>query len=97
MVSVYVVSKWEKRGLITSSTFLRYRQTPNYLKRVKAHAIRREPFTSVLDSILVHLPIFKNKNKKQTLLPYVFMSLSSHRHYDLLLIILTITDCKDKK
>ena len=29
--------------------YLRYRQTPNNLKRVKAHAIRREPSTFVLD------------------------------------------------
>ena len=28
-----------KRGLFTSSTFLRYRQTPNPLIRVKAHAV----------------------------------------------------------
>ncbi len=35
--------------LITSSMFLRHRQTPNHLKRVKAHAIWREPSTSVLD------------------------------------------------
>ena len=27
-----------KRGLLTSSTFYRYRQTPNYHLRVKAHA-----------------------------------------------------------
>ena len=81
---VIVISKkcTKKRGLITSSTSFRYRQTPNNLKRVKAHAI---------------LPISNDKNKKQTLLPYVFMSLFTHRHYDLLLIILTITDCKDKK
>ena len=32
----------KKRGLITSSTFPRHRQTPNCLKRVIAHAIRRE-------------------------------------------------------
>ena len=29
----------KKRGLITSPMFLRYRQTPLPLKRVKAHAV----------------------------------------------------------
>lgn len=38
-----------KRGLITTSTFTRHRQTPINLKRVKVHAIRRELPTSVLD------------------------------------------------
>jgi len=37
-----------KRELFTSLTFTRHRQTPIYLKRVKAHAIRREPSTSFL-------------------------------------------------
>ena len=32
----------KKRGQFTSSTLFRYRQTPCNLKRVKAHAIRRE-------------------------------------------------------
>ena len=32
----------KKRGLFTSSTLSRYRQTPIYLKLVNAHAIRRE-------------------------------------------------------
>ena len=40
---------YKKRELLTSLTFLRYRQTPIYLKRVKAHAERREPSTFVLD------------------------------------------------
>ena len=31
-----------KRGQFTSSTYSRHRQTPIYLKRVKAHAIKRE-------------------------------------------------------
>ena len=43
----------KKREQITSLTFLRYRQTPNHLKRVKAHAIRREPSTFVLDDFLL--------------------------------------------
>jgi len=42
----------EKREQITSLTFLRYRQTPNYPKRVKAHAERREPSTLLLIVIL---------------------------------------------
>ena len=37
-----VISRKRKRGQFTSSTFLRYRQTPNNLKRVKAHATKRE-------------------------------------------------------
>ena len=44
--------KVKKREQITSLTFLRYRQTPNYPKRVKAHAIRREPSTLLLIVIL---------------------------------------------
>ena len=42
----------KKRGLITSSTFYQASANTLYPKRVKAHAIRREPFTSVLDRIL---------------------------------------------
>jgi len=61
----------KKRGLITSSTYSWYRQTPLQLKRVKVHASRREPFTFVL--LLEILAISEYKNKKQTLLPYVFM------------------------
>ena len=38
-----------KREQITSLTFPRYRQTPINLKRVSAHAERREPSTIVLD------------------------------------------------
>ena len=52
-----------KREQITSLTFLRYRQTPNNLKRVKAHAIRREPSTFVLDCFCQILPILVNKNQ----------------------------------
>jgi hypothetical protein len=37
-----------KRGQFTSSTYSRYRQTPILLKRVNAHAERRELSTSVL-------------------------------------------------
>ena len=39
-----------RRELFTSLTFLRYWGKPNYLKRVRAHAERREPSTFVLDS-----------------------------------------------
>ena len=38
----------EKREQFASLTFLRYRQTPNYPKRVRAHALRREPSTLLL-------------------------------------------------
>jgi hypothetical protein len=37
MICNYHYTK-KKRGQITSSTYSRYRQTPNYLKRVMAHA-----------------------------------------------------------
>ena len=40
--------KNKKREQITSLTFRRHRQTPNNLKRVKAHAVRREPSTLLL-------------------------------------------------
>jgi len=43
------MKKHKKREQFTSLTFTWYRQTPYNLKRVKAHAIRREPSTSVLD------------------------------------------------
>ena len=73
---VYIIFPYsvfkKERGLITSSTYSWYRQTPSYLKRVKAHASRREPFTSVLDRFEI-LAISEYKNKKQTLLPYVLM------------------------
>ena len=73
---VYIVFPFsvfkKERGLITSSTYSRYRQTPLQLKRVKAHASRREPFTFVL--LLEILAISEYKNKKQTLLPYVLCS-----------------------
>ena len=36
----------------------RYRQTPIVLKRVNAHAERREQSTSVLVQLLENLPIF---------------------------------------
>ena len=45
--------KIRKREQITSLTFRRHRQTPIYLKRVSAHAIRREPSTIVLDDFLL--------------------------------------------
>ena len=53
-----------KRGLVTSSTFLRYRQTPILLKRVKVHAERREPSTSVLAISFEILPIFQEQESK---------------------------------
>ena len=40
-----------KREQITSLSFLRYRQTPLFLKRVKAHASRRKPSTLLLEHL----------------------------------------------
>lgn len=42
---------------------LRYRQIPNNLKRVKAHASRREP-SSLLLVVSVYLPIFRIQESK---------------------------------
>ena len=53
-----------KRGQNTSSTFLRYRQTPVLHKLVNAHAFQRELSTFTLAAFLNILPIFKNKNLK---------------------------------
>ena len=58
-----------KRGQFTPSTFSRYRQTPNNLKRANAHAIWRELSTSVLDYSLEILPISENKNLKVDIHP----------------------------
>ena len=74
----YVNIQNKKRGLFTSSTFSRYRQTPVYLKRANAHAERREQSTSVLDKLSI-LPIFENKNQKWTFQSFVFiLSLLCH-------------------
>ena len=56
----------------------RYRQTPNYPKRVKAHAIRREPSTLLLIVLDEILPISKEQESKRTLqriLSFVFAML----------------------
>ena len=51
---------------------LRYRQTPYNLKRVKAHAIRREPSTIVLDYISVNFADFpEDKNQSGRFNVYV--------------------------
>ena len=42
----------------------RYRQTPNVLKRVKAHAIKRELSTLVLVHCSLILPIFEQQESK---------------------------------
>ena len=53
----------------------RYRQTPCNLKRVNAHAERRELSTSVLDYVLSILPIFEQQESKvDVLCLYVLMS-----------------------
>ena len=58
--------KNKKREQITSLTFLRYRQTPCVLKRVKAHAIRREPSTLLLYAS-VNFADFQKQESKRTL------------------------------
>ena len=58
--------KVKKREQITSLTFLRYRQTPNYPKRVKAHAIRREPSTLLL-IVILQIGDFQEQESKRTL------------------------------
>ena len=45
---MFQLSRNRKREQITSLTFLRYLQTPNALKRIIAHASRREPSTLLL-------------------------------------------------
>ena len=55
-----------KRELLTSLTFLRYRQTPCVLKRVKAHAEQREPSTLVLYAS-VNFADFQKQELKRTL------------------------------
>ena len=50
---------------------IRYRQTPNVLKLVNAHAMRRELSTSVLVHFLEILAIFRNKNQKWMFILYV--------------------------
>ena len=62
----------ERRGQITSSAFLRYRQTPMFLKRVNAHAIQRELSTSVLETFLSIPQLSENKNQKWTFFAFIF-------------------------
>ena len=66
VIFIKVCNTNKKRGQFTSSTFLRYRQTPNVLKLVNAHAMRRELSTLVLVHFLEFLAIFRNKKQKWT-------------------------------
>ena len=63
---------------------LRHRQTPCNLKRVKAHALRRELSTFVLDYVLSNSPIIQIQESKSGCSSYMSFhqfSLSlSHRH-----------------
>ena len=54
----------------------------NYLKRVKVHAIRREPPTSVLDSIrkLGDFGIQESKSGCSSFMSF-FIFISAHRHF----------------
>ena len=62
----------------------RYRQTPIYLKRVKAHAIRREPSTSFLIDYW-NLANFEQQESKRTLQRIcLFISFSAHRQFQFL-------------
>ena len=58
----------KKRGLITSSTFRRYWGKPINLKRVIAHANRREPSTSFLIDFF-QFPNCPKQESKRTLHP----------------------------
>ena len=60
VISIYTK---RKRGQFTSSTLFWYRQTPIYLKRVNAHAERRELLLQFLQYSEI-LPISGNKNLK---------------------------------
>ena len=55
-----------KREQFTSLTFLRYWGRPNALKRVKAHAVRREPSTFAL-CIFFQFPNCQKQESKRTL------------------------------
>ena len=63
-----------KREQITSLTFPRYLQTPNCPKRVKAHAIWREPSTLLL-TVSSNLQIFGNKNQSGRFTICLFLNL----------------------
>ena len=69
-----------KRGqLLDRLRSSRYRQTPNYHKRVKAHAISVSILASTLDSSLIWR-IRKNKILSGRFFLYVFKLLCYHRH-----------------
>ena len=74
-----------KRGQVTSSTFPRHRQTPNCLKRVNAHAERRELSTFVLDNFLYIGDIRKQESKSgySSYMSYCYF-ISAHRHLNLI-------------
>ena len=55
---------------------LRYRQTPNVLKRVNAHAERRELSTSVLVHCLENFADFRKTRIKSGSSSYVLMSVA---------------------
>ena len=62
---------------------LRYRQTPNYLQRVKAHAIWRELQLSFL-IVSVNWRFSDDKNLKadiHPICPFSVIFLSAHRHH----------------
>ena len=61
---------------------LRYRQTPMFLKRVKVHAIRREPSTSVLETFFENFADFQMARIKSGRSSYMsFIFISAHRHH----------------
>ncbi len=87
----------QKREQLLRLRSLRYRQTPSILKRVKAHAIRREP--SLLYSCMLYdeiLPISREQDSADAstymfiCLCYVTISMSFLRGYTF------IIDCKYK-
>ena len=70
LVTVSFIYK-RKRGQFTSSPFSRYRQTPNVLKLVNAHARRRELSTLVLVHFLENFADFREQESKVDVLSYV--------------------------
>ena len=70
-----------KREQLLRLRILRYRQTPNNPKRVKAHAIRREPSRLYSWLFSVNFADFQNTRFSGRFNVYVcFLFFSAHRH-----------------
>ncbi len=74
-----------KREQLLRLRILRYWGKPNIPKRVKAHAIRREPSTSVLECCSFNSPIVRIQESKRTLQCIcLLISISVHRQFQFL-------------